>query len=315
MDQKSDPDPASIKLSVVVCTRNRGERPTATLSSILETGTGNIEVILIDQSTDGATCQAVAGFNQDPRFRYIPSQEVGTGRARNHGLREARGDFVLFTDDDCVVAPNWVATMRACFNEHPNVCMVFSNVEPAPYDRSLGFIPDYIRMDDKLVRNLRDKCRARGIGASMAVRREKALSIGGFDNLLGPGTNFPDCEDGDMAVRTLIHGGWIFETCRTHVIHDGFRTWEQGKELGKRNWTGIGAAYAKPLRCGQWHFLIVFLYESMVVAILKPLSRLLRLKKPQGLHSIAYFLKGVYKGSKVPIDCQTGLYRPVDNRE
>ena len=309
MDRKPDPSPASIKLSIVVCTRNRGERPVATLSSILVKDDEDIEVILIDQSTDGVTRRAVGGFSTDHRFRYIPSKEVGTGRARNHGLREASGDYVLYTDDDCVVAPNWIETMRACFNKDSNICMVFSNVIPAPYDRSLGFIPDYIRQDDKLVCNMRDKCRARGIGASMAVRKEKALSIGGFDNLLGPGTSFPDCEDGDMAVRTLIHGGWIYETCKTHVIHDGFRTWEQGKELGKRNWTGIGAAYSKPLRCGHWRFLIVFLYESIVVALLKPLSHLLKLKKPQGLYSIMHFLYGVLKGSKMAIDCKTGRYR------
>jgi hypothetical protein len=193
--------------------------------------------------------------------------------------------------------------------------MVFSNVIPSSYDRTLGFIPDYIRKDDKLVRNMRDKCRARGIGASMALRKEKALSIGGFENLVIPGTKSLGNSDGDMAVRTLIHGGWIYETCKTHVVHDGFRTWEQGKELGKRAWTGIGAFYLKPLRCGHWRFLIVFLYESIVIALLKPLSRLLKLKKPQGLNNIVHFLNGVVKGSKVPIDCQTGLYRPIVEQE
>ncbi len=297
------------RLSVVICTRNRGDSVVAALDSIFACQATGFEVLVIDQSTNAETETAVQRFLPEARFRYIHANERGTGRARNMGLHEARGDYVLYTDDDCTVAPDWIEGIAACFEAHPRVAVVFSNVEPAPHDAGAGFIPAYRRSDEKLVKSMWDKCLARGIGASMAVRRNAALEIGGFDIHLGPGTPFSDCEDGDMAVRALLKGWQIFETHKTHVIHDGFRTWEQGKELTKRNWIGIGAAYSKPLRCGHWRFAIVVAFEAFGIALLKPLSRLFKLKRPQGMRSFFYFWQGFFMGWKAPLDCKTIRYQ------
>lgn len=307
MMQQSGADP-KIHISVVVCTRNRGASAVDALQSILAHDAPDMEVLLIDQSTNNDTRDAVERFSSDPRFRYLPSTEVGTGRARNMGLQAARGRYVLYTDDDCEVADNWVQSMASCFDENERVAVVFCNVKPAPFDLQAGFVPAYIRDDDTLVTSLAQKCRARGIGAGMAVRRQAALDIGGFDSRLGPGTNFPDCEDGDMAVRALLKGWWVYETSRTHVVHDGFRTWQQGKELTRRNWTGIGAAYCKPLRCGYWRFSVVVAYEAFGIALLKPASQLLTLRRPQGIRSFLFFWKGFISGWRCPLDRDTIRY-------
>ena len=89
--------------------------------------------------------------------------------------------------------------------------MIFTNVVPPPFDESAGFVPCYRRSDDETVTSIWGKLRARGIGASMAVRTEAARSVGGFDESMGPGGRFPDCDDGDMAVRLLLSGWDIHE--------------------------------------------------------------------------------------------------------
>jgi GT2 family glycosyltransferase len=292
-----------IRTTVVVCTRNRGSRAADAIESILCNQTGDdLEVLLVDQSTNAETANAVKVFESDARFRYLPSPEVGTGRGRNMGLRAARGKYVLYTDDDCRVPDSWIARMVACFEENPRVAVVFCNVQAAPFDEQAGFVPTYIRDDDALVTSVWQKCSARGIGAGMAVRRQAALEIGGFDACLGPGTQFPANEEGDLALRALLKGWWVYETARTHVVHDGFRTWSQGKELTRRNWTGIGAAYAKPLRCGHWGAGVIVAYEGVVVALLTPARRLLRLQRPQGLRSFVFFWEGFARGWCAPID-------------
>lgn len=298
-----------VNVSVVICTRNRGANAADALNSILRSDAQDMEVILIDQSTNPETKDAVERFFRDARFRYVASTEVGTGRARNMGLRVARGKYVLYTDDDCEVADNWVQTMTACFDENERVAVVFCNVEPAPFDSTRGFVPTYVRDSDLLVTTLAQKCKARGIGAGMAVRRQAALDAGGFDALLGPGTQFPGCEDGDVAVRALLRGHWVYETSKTHVVHDGFRTWQEGKQLARRNWTGIGAAYCKPLRCGYWKFGVVVAYEAFVIALLQPASLLLKFRRPQGLRGFLFFWEGFIAGWRAPIDRDTVTYR------
>jgi GT2 family glycosyltransferase len=185
---------------------------------------------------------------------------------------------------------------------------MFCRVNAAEHDRNKGFVPTYELVSDQIARKASEKVLARGIGAGMAMRRDVALAFGGFDEGLGPGSKFMDCEDGDLAVRHLINGWWIYETAAVAVVHDGFRTWEQGRELTRRNWIGIGAAYAKPLRAGYWQYLPVVLYEGIYHALFKPLARLLLLKRPQGLAQVFYFWRGFFSGLRTPLDHQKLIY-------
>jgi GT2 family glycosyltransferase len=298
-------NPLPPSISVVIPTRNRGASVASGIASILETLPAGSEVILVDQSTDSETRTAVQRFCEDPRFRYIPSPTTGVGLGRNIGMMATQADLVIFTDDDCRVPAGWIKTMAEVFSHYPKVTVVFSNVIPAEHDSTKGFIPGYHLKKSRLVKSLWDKCTARGIGASMAVRREEILKIGGFDIALGPGARFTACEEGDLAVRALLAGHLVFETADTYVLHDGYRTWEQGKALAKRNWTGVGAAYGKPLRCGHWSILPVILYESFVVALLAPLREILFIRKPSGIKGFFYFWMGFIDGWKNPVDCRT----------
>lgn len=297
------------KVSAIICTADRGDSVVATIQSLLENTYPSFEVLVIDQSDDDSTQQAVAPFKADPRFRYIRSDTKGSGRAHNIGLSHTNSDVVVYTDDDCTVPPNWIAAMAKVFERHPRVAVAFCNVDPAPHNADEGFIPIYVRHDSKLVRTMWDKCTARGIGAGMGVRREAVMAMGGFDNTLGPGGMFRACMDGDLAVRALLHNWWVYETHEVAVLHYGFRTWKQGKALTQRAWYGIGAAYAKPLKAGHWRMLPVVIYEAVIVGVLHPLSRLLRLKKPQGIKQIVYFSQGFFKGLMTPIDRKQMVYK------
>ncbi|MFZ0544107.1 MAG: glycosyltransferase [Candidatus Promineifilaceae bacterium] len=297
-----------IETSVVVCTRNRGNRVEKSIETILKNQAASFEVILIDQSTNDLTCAAIEPFLSDGRFRYIHSTTVGTGRSRNIGLRESKGEFVLFTDDDCSVPDNWVEVMTGIFKANDLIGMAFCNVLPGPFDPQSGFIPTYSTKEAFTARSIKDKWRARGIGAGMGVRRECALQIGGFDEMLGPGAKFPANEEGDLAVRMLLNGWYVHETKDVAVIHDGFRTWEQGKILAKRNWIGVGAAYAKPIKSGNWRFVSTVLYEGFVNTLLRAVAPVVRLRKPRGFRSFFYFWYGFFLGFQVPVESQSLLF-------
>src|SRR5690606_12453731 len=96
------------RVSVVICTRNRGDSLVGTVQSILDNPHPSFEIIVVDQSTNDDTLTALQPFQADPRVCYIRSNTVGTGKARNIGLFAARGDIVAYTDDYCFVPKNWI---------------------------------------------------------------------------------------------------------------------------------------------------------------------------------------------------------------
>jgi len=300
-----------MKITAVICTRNRGEGAAEAARSVLANSLREFELIVIDQSTDDRTAEAIARLPQDPRLVYRRVTTAGLSRARNEGLRLAQTELVAFTDDDCEVAPNWLETVVEIFSEFEKVAVCFCSVLAGPHDRSLGFIPAYECPGTTIIRDFRGKRRARGMGAGLAVRKSIVWDqLGGFDEMLGAGAPFSSCEDGDCTVRALLAGYEICETNRTSVLHHGFRTWEEGRELGRRDFFGIGAAYVKPIRRGHWEFAQVPIYEFVHHAVLPPILDAMHFRKPKGVTRTYHFLSGVLRGWFAPMEPDKILFQP-----
>lgn len=295
--------------SVVVCTRDRGSSVVETVLSILKTSDVPIQLVIVDQSSSTDTYRALRQLLHDERIVYFRSSETGLGRARNAGLEISQHEIVLFTDDDVTVPPNWVSVMSRIMLDNPSVAVAFCNVDAAPHDAARGFVPAYVRQSDALVSSLWQKCTARGIGAGMAVRRTAVVGIGGFDVLLGAGGRFSSCEDGDIAVRALLNGWNVYESSEVGVVHFGYRTWDEGRELTKRDWYGIGAAYSKPLRCRRWNILPVIVYELLYKAVWCAFTPIVRFQRPIGVKRGWYFVRGLVAGLRTPVNCRTLLFR------
>ena len=289
-------------ISATICTRNRCASVVDAISSLLSSDHRNFELVIVDQSTDDQTQKAIQKFLPDSRIKYIRSFTVGKARALNIGMRESRGDIVAITDDDCIVPTNWLGVMGSIFETHPRVAVAFCNVSGVTHDSTRGFIPAYTRRTDFLATTIQDKRLARGIGAGMAVRRSYLEKLGGFDDFLGPGGMFPSAEERDISIRALLSGYQVYETALVAVEHFGFRTWEQGKQLTRRDFVAIGAAYAKPLKCGRWDFLEVAVFDLLNEALLPPLKDMLKLRRPRGLARISSFVLGFYRGLVTPVD-------------
>jgi len=76
------------------------------------------EIILVDDGCTDATCEIA---KQYPDVRVISQSNRGPAAARNRGVREARGEIVLFTDSDCEVTPDWIERMAAPFASDPDI--------------------------------------------------------------------------------------------------------------------------------------------------------------------------------------------------
>jgi glycosyltransferase involved in cell wall biosynthesis len=295
-------------LTGLVCTRDRPESLVRAVRSLLAGDAEPFELIVIDQSDGYDSAQALAPFASDPRLRYVRSPSRGQGAALNAGLELARGEVVACTDDDCEAPPGWVTAMARVLAEQPCVAIAFCNVIPAPHDLSAGYVPAYQRRRSRLVRRVAATCAGHGLSAGMAFRRDALVALGGFDDTLGPGARFPAGDDWDVTFRALLRGWRIYETADVTVVHHGFRTFAEGREHARRDWTGIGAVCAKLLRTGHIGAFAVPVWELSAHALWPPVVDLMLLRRPRGLTRIISFVRGLAQGLRTPMDRRTMLY-------
>ena len=135
-------------VSMVICTRNRGDSVVRTTQSIYADLEDHHEieweVIVIDQSTSDETRRALeyCGLLLDSHLVYALSKSSGLSRARNEAIRLASGRIVAFTDDDCTVSRGWGATLLRQYSAIPDLAVLYGQVT-APPDVTDGWIPVY----------------------------------------------------------------------------------------------------------------------------------------------------------------------------
>lgn len=298
------------QVSVVIPTRNRGNWIVHTIETILRNDFADYEVIVVDQSVDDLTQKGIAPFLNSARFRYLHTETSGSSRARNTGIQHARGELIALTDDDCQVQPNWIAEIARAFERDHRIAVVLGNIFPADHDRAIGFIPNYVRAEPFLARTIREKHRAEGVSACMAIRRQVWSELHGFDEMLGAGERFHAAEETDLIIRALMHGYFVYETPKVFVTHYGLRTWGQAEQLIPNYICGLTAMYVKHFKCCHWSAMIPFLHLVWRWMFQKPVvnfehfpSRRLRFKG---------FRKGLWNGMGTPVDRARCLY--MDSR-
>ena len=93
------------------------------------------------------------------------------------------------------------------------------------------------------------------------------------------------------------------------VIHSGFRTYDEFRELTDRDWFSLGAIYTKTFKSKQYSVLVLVMYNLFVRSFLVPLSMVFKLQKPSGFRRAIALCQGFLAGLKVPIDNNYILYK------
>jgi glycosyltransferase involved in cell wall biosynthesis len=96
-------------ISVIVPVYNEEKFLRKCLDSIKDCPSKEIECIIVnDGSTDGSTEISQCYANEDSRFRLINKKNSGVSEARNRGMAEAAGEYIIFLDaDDYIVTSKW----------------------------------------------------------------------------------------------------------------------------------------------------------------------------------------------------------------
>ncbi|MDE3084546.1 MAG: glycosyltransferase [Verrucomicrobiota bacterium] len=107
-----------LRLTVAICTYNRAEFLQQTLAGIARQNfpRDQFEILVIDNNSRDHTYEVVASFAHiKPAPRHVLETHQGLDHARNRAIAEARGEIILFGDDDIIVQPDWLAQMIAPF--------------------------------------------------------------------------------------------------------------------------------------------------------------------------------------------------------
>lgn len=176
-------------ISVIISTYNRCGSLARAISSILaqEPATPAFELVIVDNNSTDETKQTVESFlAQDPRVRYVFEKRQGLSYGRNAGLAAAKGQFIIYTDDDVVVAANWVRKFHEAFLRYPEAAFLGGKIlpiwerEPAPWLDELAEPLALQDMGHKPVKVTLDYQRCL-IGACLGIRRETFDRAGLFD--------------------------------------------------------------------------------------------------------------------------------------
>jgi len=302
--------------SVVIPTRNRGDLITETIDSLLKLEGVDFEVLVVDQSTDERTADAVAAAAQgDSRVRVLRTTTVGSSAARNVGAFNAAGRVVAYTDDDCLVEPDWLSALLCEFAQ-PRVMAVYGRLLPWGFTARDGTEVGFKAANSRTEYSGRTPPWYIGHGGNMAFRREALLAAGGFDILLGAGGHFGACEDPDIAYRLLARGDTVVYAGSAIAYHKHWKDWRAQKRMERAYGVGAGAQFAKYIRSGDPYGLRLFATWTWELGVRRVGSGLLKWhsRKPMylGYCQLVYPWVGLVRSFGRRVDPKLMLYRVVE---
>ena len=171
---------------------------------------------------------------RNKKLKYFHIESSGLSIARNFGIKKARSNIVVFTDDDCVVTKNWLKNISYLYIRNKNIIGIFGKI--LPYKKNLHFGETcpciFLNKKEKILGNPTTHFNNIGFGNNMSFKKEIFEKIGYFKKWLGIGSTGMSGEDAEFALRCLINGYKLMYSPKAVVYHN---RWLNSKELKKQN--------------------------------------------------------------------------------
>jgi glycosyltransferase involved in cell wall biosynthesis len=134
------------------------------------------EVIFVDNNSTDRSVQIARDF---PELTVLEEPFQSSYAARNLGVRQASGEYLVFTDSDCEVCPTWLEEMRSSLSE-PATALVLGSNRNARESFTLRMVADYEAQKAEYVCTQPNKDIYYGYTNNMAVRRKVFEQCGPF---------------------------------------------------------------------------------------------------------------------------------------
>ena len=198
-----------MSVSIIIPTFNGASRIGNCLDALLEQTVGrDAEILVVNDGSTDNTAEVVARYS---RVRLITQTNAGPAAARNRGALEAQGTIILFTDDDCVPMPDWLAAMIEPFHD-PDVV----GVKGVYRTRQRRLVARFVQIEyEDKYRLMADLPHIDFIDTySAGFRRDRFLEMNGYD------TSFPVAcaEDVELSYRMSARG-WTMKFVPAAIVY------------------------------------------------------------------------------------------------
>jgi GT2 family glycosyltransferase len=229
------PGTNAVRLSIIVPTFRRAGKLERLLLSLEPqlAGRSDRELIVVDDASDDPSyASLLRRFGSMLQLLTHP-QNTGPSAARNTGSRASHGEFLVFTDDDCVATPFWLDWLDNILIENPDIDLIGGEARPLPHERGLTvtrWVPDgFLRLRTWSYRDVVTLCSS----CILAVRRRWFERIGGFREAARW------AEDRNLTYRLRQAGAIIYTDHAWHMYHESEANLRQ--HLRRRIGYGRGA--------------------------------------------------------------------------
>lgn len=218
-------------VTVVICTRNRAASLDRVLHSVQALAApATWELLVVDNGSDDETQAVIARHAQALPVRTVVEPTPGLSNARNRGIVEARGDWILWTDDDVQIAPGWLAGYVAALRRWPEAAVLGGRIIPVLEEPAPSWFRDSTDLLNLLLaaRDFGDApCRLSvesdmlPFGANFAVRTDVQRRHP-YDPSLGVGPGMRRVGEETAVIRAILQAGdvgyWVPEAVVRHLI-------------------------------------------------------------------------------------------------
>lgn len=180
-------------VSVIILNFNGKDCLADCLGSVLKSKYANFEVILVDNaSTDHALETAEEAFGVDKRLKIIRNgTNLGFSGGNNVGFDHSHGDYIVFLNNDTIVAPDWLATLVSAMQNDLTIGLAQSlilSIDGEKIQTAGWLFSNYLIHKCTLCADKPSNMRLQPIfevsfvcGACMIIRREIIEAMGLFD--------------------------------------------------------------------------------------------------------------------------------------
>lgn len=186
-----------LKYSIIIPVFNRPDEMAEMLASLATQKEKNFEVVVVEDGSSLPCKPEVDRYFGQLEVQYIAKPNTGRSDTRNVGMANARGNYFLFFDSDCILPPEYIQTLNRCLKEDYTDCFggpdralpTFTDMQKAVNFAMTSFLTTGgIRGSGKVCME-KFHPRSFNMGFSRAVYEK----VGGFADMFG--------EDIDLSIR------------------------------------------------------------------------------------------------------------------
>ncbi len=270
-----------MKFSLILCTVNREKEVIHFLDSLVEQVYKNFEVLVVDQNNDNRIKFIIEKYTS-LRLIYLKS-ELGLSKARNIGLKKAKGDIVCFPDDDCTYPSVLLSNVKNFFEKNDYDILMGKTI-----DLKTGKI---VAGRNSLIEQRLSTFYTLGSSTTLFIRNNQKIL---FDERFGLGSIYGSEEENELIFRLLKNGfKGYYNPNIDYVYHPPSDLDFNDIKRVKIRSIGLGAFIAKYLFSieGFFYFLKYNIFRTL-------LGSFFFLIKLDFVKSKFYFIKwiGIWKG-------------------